>query len=103
MKIIRLIILALVLSISEFFYGQINWFSINHSDLNQEIAEIEIDSFFYSSDSVFVITNGPVSSLAVTADIKLYNYESYVRILLSEYRIRTGLFGLRGLLSIEQA
>ena len=84
MKTVKYVLLAVVFFISQFNYGQNNLFSINHSDPNQKITEIEIDSSFYSSELVCLITNGPISSLSVTADVKLYNYESYVRILLSD-------------------
>ena len=84
MKTIRIVILAVVFLITKFNYGQNNLFSINYFDPNQEITEIEIDSFFFFSGSVCAIPNNSISGLFVTADVKLYNYESYIRILLSD-------------------
>lgn len=43
-----------------------------------------IDSTFYSSGLVCSITDGSVSGLSATADIKLYSYEGYIRILLCD-------------------
>lgn len=84
MKTIRIILLVVVWFISKFNYGQCNLFSINQFDPKLGIIEMGIDSSFYSSGLVCSITDGPVSGLSVTADIKLYSYEGYIRILLSD-------------------
>ena len=84
MKTIRIILLAVVFFIFKSNYGQSNLFSINQFDPNIEIIEMGIDSTFYSSGLVCSITDGPVSGLSVTADIKLYSYEGYIRILLCD-------------------
>ena len=84
MKTIRIVVLVVVFLISKSNYGQSNLFSINQFNPNFEIIEMGIDSSFYSSGLVRSITDGSVSGLSVTADIKLYSYEGYIRILLCD-------------------
>ena len=105
MKTIRIVLLAIVFSFSIFSYGQNNLFSINQFGSDLKIIGMEIDSTFYSSGLVYSITNGSISGLSVTDDFKLYSYEGYIRILLSDlgvygYTVRCGDNALSGKLII---
>ncbi len=103
MKTIRIVLLAIVFSFSIFSYGQNNLFSINQFGSDLKIIGMEIDSTFYSSGLVYSITNGSISGLSVTADFKLYSYEGYIRILLSDleheqdYLVYEAYYPLNGL------
>ena len=84
MRAIRIIILSLILLTFVSSYGQNPCNKKRSTAKNEEIIEMEIDSLFYVSGLVCSIKDGPISSLAVTADIKLNSYEGYVRILLCD-------------------
>lgn len=80
MKNISKIILLLTLFLSSMsIKGQ---FSIYNKGADSNIEKINIDSTFYSSSNIYEIYDSSISGLCVTADIELYNYESYVRIIL---------------------
>ncbi len=80
MKNISKIILLLTLFLSSMsIKGQ---FSIYNKGADSNIEKINIDSTFYSSSNIYEIYDSSISGLCVTADIELYNYESYARIIL---------------------
>lgn len=83
MKIIKQTILTIITLFPFLFtYGQNDCFSLRTNKSKDSIVKIDIDSTFYASSMVCSISNNSFSGLSVTANVKLYNYESYVRILL---------------------
>ncbi len=83
MKIIKQTILTIITLFPFLFtYGQNDCFSLRANRSKDSIVRIDIDSTFYASSIVCSISNNSFSGLSVTANVKLYNYESYVRILL---------------------
>ena len=81
-NLFKIFILLILYSLSKNTEGQNSYFSIYNKGAKNQMVKLEIDTIYYSSSTICNISDSYFSGLALSADIELYSYESYIRIIL---------------------